>query len=203
MKMIDYDKLKLAHKLTDKLNFIDYGLTYRHGYPDKYFVLSFDDKDGMFHEYQFKNIDELITKLTELSQPQPKYKIGDKIYCRLVTEIKEGRVIETPNEYYETYQISIDGQWLRIQEKELYYTKQFLIEAQIKYWKERLCEELEQHISDYFYPPFEGKIEGFNPDIQINQSELDIDRCQHISDGMVYCIYQPQNKCTKCGELYR
>tara|TARA_R110000868_G_C10693842_1_gene748595 strand:+ start:233 stop:508 length:276 start_codon:yes stop_codon:yes gene_type:complete len=40
-------------------------------------------------------------------------------------------------------------------------------------------------------------------DIQINQSQDDIDRCQHEHDGMIYTSNPPQNKCIKCGEFYR
>lgn len=29
------------------------------------------------------------------------------------------------------------------------------------------------------------------------------EKCEHESDGMIYCSNPPQNKCTKCGEFYR
>ncbi len=30
-----------------------------------------------------------------------------------------------------------------------------------------------------------------------------VDRCQHESDGIIYTSNPPQNKCVKCGELYK
>jgi hypothetical protein len=41
------------------------------------------------------------------------------------------------------------------------------------------------------------------PDIQMNHSQDDVNRCQHEHDGMIYTSNPPQNKCIKCGEFYR
>ena len=47
-----------------------------------------------------------------------------------------------------------------------------------------------------------AQICGDENDIQINQHQVDIDRCQHENDGMVYCSNPPKYKCLKCGEFY-
>lgn len=37
----------------------------------------------------------------------------------------------------------------------------------------------------------------------IEKYHLDKDDCQHVADGRVYLTDPLQNKCIKCGELYR
>lgn len=39
-------------------------------------------------------------------------------------------------------------------------------------------------------------------DINRHQFSIDINRCQHESDGLIYTSNPPQNKCKKCGEFY-
>ncbi len=109
----------------------------------------------------------------------------------------------------------------------IFSTKNELIEARIHYWKNQLMEELEQDISPYCSPPFEGEIKGFaasglnieprldrvtgpltNPflpnfevkaNINSNQHQDDIDGCQHKQGDISEMVH----KCVKCGALYR
>lgn len=76
--MIDYEKLKLAHELTKKLPFFSYSFDCwcctgtESGY---FYVLSFDDHEGLFHKYESENIDDLIEKLQDFIQVKPKAEI--------------------------------------------------------------------------------------------------------------------------------
>ena len=109
-----------------------------------------------------------------------------------------------------------------ITENSLYPTKSQLIEAQIEYWGNLLGEELEQHVSDYCMPPFEGEIKGFNDSSHIQEKFCTrAKECQHESDGHFYyegrihdilpigitieklMDHGMRNKCKKCGEFYR
>ena len=88
--LIDYQKLKLAHKLSKNLSFIDWYIKDVFGKPDNYIVLAYEDEDGMLHAYEFKHdeIDGLITKLSELTAPKPKYGLGQTVFICQHDEIK-------------------------------------------------------------------------------------------------------------------
>ncbi len=80
--MIDYDKLKLAHELAEKLPYDWYAIDAAQGTGacTNYYSLTFEDNEGMSHEYEFKHddIDDLIAKLQELTQP--KYTKGQEVW---------------------------------------------------------------------------------------------------------------------------
>lgn len=75
--MIDYDKLKIAHTLAEKIRpnegciLID--TCYRIGLDGEinpYYLLATEDKNGMHDEFEFYSIDDLIIKLNELTDPE-------------------------------------------------------------------------------------------------------------------------------------
>lgn len=155
--MIDYEKLKLAHTLCKKIPYDSYSFDcwcctrFDSGF---FYTLTFEDEHNFTHEYESEDIDDLITKLKELTEPKPKYKVGQliwfvvdsKIYSYNIENIEEDRCGD----------FIYNGDDWKIYESDLYPTKQALIESQIAYWT-----SLREH------------------DAQRNQPEVDVDRCQH------------------------
>jgi hypothetical protein len=166
--------------------------------------------------YKVKKID----KPEELTEPKPKYKVNDTIWFRLCDEISSAVISEVLQFSNDVHYVTNCG---NVVESALYPTKAALIEAQIEYWQKLKLESMT--------PPFEGEAMGFNEafkvcvgckepvsccdcDIQRHQDQVDIDRCQHESDGYFYrenrkssvpynCDGFPDMKCNKCGEFYR
>lgn len=189
--MIDYDKLKIAHELLEKyrmneamglvaiqtqlcINGVIYALTLDNGECE------------LFHN----NLDGMIAKLQELTQPKPKYELGQEvwyvIYAREWTAISDK--IDAIGDGYQKYHLS--GNWWP--EHQLYPTKLALIEGQMNYWHTLLQDEQDKCIHPRYQPPFEGTIKGFN-------------ECQHKSNGLhdVRTDFHSLNKCKKCGEFYK
>ena len=197
--MIDYEKLKIAHELADKSS-------------DYFFKLSFgvDDygSDGTYwYEIElfcahgevectglFNDIDDLITKLRELTAPKPKYKVGDSIWVNEQNEALETVIVDRDNFNYELDLVTCDSCYRH--ESELYPSRESLIQAQIEHWSSMLPETV--------------TVRGVEREL----SEFDAPECEHESDG--YCYDKDgssvigyrlqdyyQQKCNKCGEFYR
>jgi len=224
--MIDYDKLEIAHKMTDKINFDlmikiriinnDYSFT-AHLYDPKLLIgnmyYSVDSlinglteithpkcKCGNALEIERTVCNECIEKAVASIKPNPKYELGQKVWHLFHEEIEEGIVEEVDyNDKRFLYSLST-GWW---EEEQLYPSHQALIEAQIDYWKALLGEELEQDISFYCQPKFDnGSIDKCSESIR-KHHELE-DECTHESDGKYHLDPLPvKNKCIKCGEYYR
>lgn len=187
--MIDYEKLKIAHELTKKLRFSYYcfeswcGLGFESGY---FYTLKFEDNNNIFHEYESEEIEELIAKLTELTAPKYKYKVGDWIWCYSYENIPDRVQVEFhPEGNKNTYQVRHENGMTGFYEEErLYPSFDDLVEAQIKYWvnlrSEHNLEQAEKYYTD----------KDKNP------------KCQHESDGAIYTSYPPKNMCKKCQEFY-
>ncbi len=194
LKIIDYEKLKLAHDLAEKLLYAsDYdsvslivGVVKEYKEVEYSLVINCERKTSSF------NIDYLIAKLQELttSKAEPKYKLWQEVYFLSEGEIDESKVYEIDDSHTPYfYQLELCGAWWR--EDQLYSSKEELIDAQIEYWKsmkdqfvdknEIVCE----HESD-------GRFHGKTP---IGHSSSSIPGslpagCKHV------------NKCKKCGEFY-
>lgn len=192
--MIDYEKLRLAHELCTKTTnyFIRLELGIEEGIGD---IELFDISSNEI-EY-FKSLDDLITKLKELTQSQPKYKEGEEVWF-----VGHNRQILTL--VISAIEKDIDGyiyadlngnafEWL---EHELYPSRQALIESQIEYWQGLLPDS-------EMKPLFEGEIKSFNCAKAIRDHHELV--CQHESDGKIYAPYPPMldYKCKKCGEYYK
>lgn len=148
-QMINYEKLKLAEELCQKSK----------GY---YFVSEYHSKRGLInimlrHQDEYyevcKDIDHLIDRLKELTEPKPKYEVGQTIYyifhrayTTLPPDIEEGEITDfeiIDNEIY--YSIKSN----KIDELSCFYSVEELINAQITYWQ------------SLKYPDFEGEVNGF------------------------------------------
>src|SRR5277367_5107582 len=108
--MIDYDKLKLAHELADKLESIDWEIYFRKGKgQDYYFRLSCSFKRNHDFDEEYSTIDELISKLQELTQViKTKYRVGQFIWV-LMSDNKHYQkkiLYEKVNEYGQYYDVT-------------------------------------------------------------------------------------------------
>lgn len=203
--MIDYNKLKIAHELANKVRPSDGCITIYFAYQigsdgelkPLYSVFT-EDRDGMTDDLDFYNIDDVIAKLRKLTQPESKYKVGERVwYSNFGVPI---------HAEIEAIELDEGGNWIMLKnvtgksrEEFFYPTKSTLIEAQIDYWRDQLSEELEQHVSDYCKP--KPAVLSVTPD---KLKSLLGDKCrQHESDGKSYLSTPPQYKCIKCGEFYR
>lgn len=188
--MIDYDKLKLAHELCQKLRdryFADFIMS---GYHCEYTI---SDSEGCIEDNPFfitESLDDFIIKLQEITKPQPKYKIGDEVWFLNEGNIMSIHITKIDGNKYSGSQFKYYYDCF-LKEDRLYPSKQALIQSQIDYWTSLKKEEVSTYSEDMsMSPPFEGEIKGFE--------------CEHISDGVVYNgILGESFKCKKCGEFYR
>lgn len=182
-------------------------LTFSDGKFWKYF-LQVNDKRDIF---EFYSIDDLITKLEELTQPKPKYKIGDKAWY--LSDEYEPFLLFIEDIDYDSdvmYMDSNDNWW---HEEQLYPSRESLIDAQIEYWKGMKQEQIVP--IEEMKPPFEGEVKGF----RCFDDEAEGKECEHESDGKYWvrnlgwasferldCCpegMERYKKCKKCGDFYR
>ena len=142
--MIDYEKIKLAHELCEKTDGYYFYCTYSSKFGIDDIDLCHNDK----YDEDCKDIDDLITKLQELTRLKPKYKLGQEVFFIILAQ--NWVIIDSKIEHYEhkTGEYYLAGHWYK--ENHLYSTKEALIQAQIDYWHLLKC------------PKFEGEIKGFN-----------------------------------------
>lgn len=200
--MIDYEKLKIAHELAFKFkpaNRLKITYIYTNN-GEMYYHLSLEPASP---NYEFASIDELIEKLQGLTKHEPKYKVG--------WYLLHGHIRHTKFH---------DGDGFSMCEATspecagliLFPSRQALIEHQLNYWS-RLLQDEEWHLSKELKS--DGKFDcddcgavGITPDIQSNQSQVDVDGCQHSTNGNIYIIdgfngSKESFKCIKCGEFYK
>ena len=144
--MIDYEKLKNAHELmlnARPINGSIYIATYQElsmiGEYKIFYNLNLESENGMIEELEYKNLDDLINKLTELSQPQPKYKEDQQMWYLNGHEVGTSlieKVVKNDNSI--NYVIN-DGN-TSLPECALFPTKLDLIKFQSNYWN-KLLEE--------------------------------------------------------------
>jgi hypothetical protein len=211
--MIDYDKLKIAHALATNSEAYYFSISF--GMDNGTITLFDANKNDDQFIYDTENIDDLITKLRELTQPEPKYKEADHIW-RIVNNLPFEDII------CEHLDCDINGEQcysikgLIIGESKLYPAKAALIENQIEYWRRLQCE------SDiHFYDTtINGKIACvycekplFDRDEYCNVSGAKLGKreeqgatgCEHESnpDAGQMIGTQWALRCKKCGDFYR
>jgi hypothetical protein len=183
--MIDYEKLKIAHELIDKLRPVAYELMYKMvedeiQYWRFNYCLTFNWIDN-----SFDSIDDLVAKLLELAKPEPKYKAGDTVFAVSYPDITEGKIINFDGKHYYVRFID-DGYKAYFSEFLLHDSRETLIQAQIDYWQKLKQEHCEHSYDTVRYSitdkatlsiqccskcgedkpddtmAFEGPIQGFN-----------------------------------------
>lgn len=131
--MIDYDKLKLAHQLCIKYN--KNALVSVLFYSNNFTQYDFRIEEDGITCYLTGDIDDLITKLRELTQPEPKYKIGDVVhFINHRLQINENTVESITSDERGIVLHFGKPTYGAIYEIDVYPTKAALIEAQIEYW---------------------------------------------------------------------
>lgn len=127
--MIDYDKLKIAHTFIDKCesHYLAHINSKKHGHEYTLVDWKIEMPDLIYD-----NIDDLITKLRELTQSEPKYKVGDVVF--IVDAGNELAQVEFMHDEYYGYGAREPSDGYFIDEKHCYPNKAALIEAQIEYW---------------------------------------------------------------------
>jgi hypothetical protein len=138
----------------------------------------------------------------ELTQPKPKYAIGQMVFFRDDLKIGSFKVDEIVNDYGQDWYIhqhdeggyENDGQSFdQYEEYELYPTKAELIEAQLEYWQQLRNEAI---MGNEWKPPFGGKIKGFDH----FEDELEKVECQHETGPISPDMLAKNIFCIKCRE---
>lgn len=187
--MIDYEKLKKAHELMYELCSKDkstvFGMTfgeklYEFAGLERYRALVYENTKGC-NAIRTDDIDDLIAKLKELNPPEPKYKIGNRIWYQDRGKPFGANIVDIRNGEYEIDDSKNNNGKSWFAESELYPTKQCLIEAQI--------------------------VEYYNDKKLPDKCGLTVkDICVHEDDGNIYWDaerFPARYNCIKCGEFYK
>lgn len=217
--MIDYIKLKIAHELACKYSketnllcsvdvcFNGENITYH-----LYYGASEESHLADYH-YTY-SIEDLIAKLKELTQPKPKYEVGQEVYW-IVSDVIYSGIIDCANPNENRWKIKIDDELVEIDECYLYPSREALIDAQIEYWTnlrtptesklcpkcgnkrvadgmcwQAMCDYLEDPVPiDKMTPPFEGNKIGF----RCFDDEMEVGTCKHTwigsKEGTMFCYH--------------
>lgn len=158
--MIDYEKLKKAIELSQK-----YGIEHNETSTLTCVIYAHTNEYYEWQTYSHpkfttQKIDELLAKLEELTQPQPKYKVGQTVFLIWsdAWEIREFLIRDMQYlNSHEYWQIEGDlekdnSSSCKIFPEHLFYlTRQELIKSQITYWKSILADEILENKPDIDY----------------------------------------------------
>lgn len=184
--MIDYEKIKIALKLCEKLDSPKLVCEFRISDGETCYLLYWFQLIPM--DYTTYDIEKLLSKLTELTQPKPKYHIGQIVWAHGLEFDMDECVIDKPNQFGGYFVTFKDGGKSNFSEDRLYPDKKDLIESQIEYWINQLkdIEGFSELTGEYtlktMSPTFEGKIKGFNH----SEDKLEKVECDHETDGINY-----------------
>ncbi len=199
--MIDYDKIKAASQicLNTKYFFnIDLGV-------DDGTIALYDSESNISFVCNPTDLDDLIAKLKELTQPKPKYRIGDTLWFEHNKVVIEGRIDETSDEYskdYHLHSVISPSIGFCVHESSLYPTKSELIEAQISYWEKLAHEESCRKLG----VPTQDECAALGDDCECRQTEKEepcddvVTKCQHDWNMMAIKNNEKGWKCRICEE---
>ncbi len=195
---IDYDKLKLAHEKAGELPFDEWEVRHTYGKPDNYYVLTFTDDQGLWNEDCYKSLDELIAKITELTQPKPNYQAGTTWWYL------DGAAFERFPEPKSLLITEENKNWFRADE-EWYPTKSELIEAQIEYWQslhDGVIAECQKEIIDTKDICSHGEFRHYDCSICFPE-KLRTRECQHECkwDGTLVSKSPNMGRCRICKKI--
>lgn len=202
--MIDYEKLIQAHeKCLGTKYYFDIAL----GIDDGLIAL-FDSESNESFVCNPDDLDDLITKLQELTQPKAKYEENDRCWCYLHGSMYECTVQQIYwDKELRDYRVnlireeSIKGK-ISCSQSEIYPQKSELIQAQIDYWRQMRVDEAVKESQ----LQFEGEIKGFgdmhcskamNPNVWLEED------CQHECkwDGVLVSRSPNMGRCRICKQM--
>lgn len=224
--MIDYERLKIAHELADK---------YSNICADRIVSVCIDINVGTHINYVIRgvsglmfvaeDINDLIAKLKELTHPdEPKPKYKDAWFVS-----SHNNIVCTKVENQEGY-IYCDETNHDALGKNMYPSREALIESQIEYWNKLRYPTIEEssRVGSQQALDSMGKIiecqkridllyksvikECDHQFIHISEAmaycikcKYELKLCQHESDGMSFEMppYPHKYRCIKCGEFYK
>ena len=202
--MIDYEKLRTAHELADKLakeqrRAITVSIMFMvYGEQPEYYLYRFGYDNPIFKG----NIDKLIDELKELTRPEPKYKVGDMVWVHTGNDT-ESMIIggidanHSCGIWYHDHSDIPDFQRCGYLEEQLYSSREALIDAQIQHWQSLKDES----VTDKFVADCSKFDHQAWTDHSKDESVTDCNplECEHEWVGDVLQITQ----CKKCGVGYR
>ncbi len=125
--MIDYDKQKLPQFIIDGLKPII-------------------EAQKKINDIILELMPEYLIAKEELTQPEPKYKVGQEVFLHSDNEVYSFIIKDIVDDGHYLY---LEGGNWEVYEDELYPTKSQLIEAQIEYWRSQLGKREEcEHIGN-------------------------------------------------------
>ena len=214
--MIDYDKLKLAHELAEKYaeskdSCTSLSITVRFGgLGGNEYQADFCGVEA-YEEIDPTTLDKLITKLQELTHPEPKYTVGSTWWFLNGPSFDR---YPTPKSLLITEQ---NQGWYR-KDDEWFPSREALIQDQIDYWAKLLenygkdencyCGQIDKDGNEIercgYCPKFEVENQEFNDRIetqcgQVKPTTNDLP----IYTESVDCLHDfRRGVCIKCGEFY-
>ncbi len=184
--MIDYEKLKEAHALINKLNlYVKINIIIR---EDNCWIFDARFNNDLDDDNAITDIDELLNKLHKLSEP--KCKVTQQVWFMDCTQ----RDAPISSGFIEKI-TSLEGLWgiyynivhigeLRIPEDCVYPTKQALIHDQLQFWS-KLYDARRQDQSQVDADRWQKEVE-----FSKGGSGYDVDRCQH-EDELIERLARP------------
>ncbi len=140
--MIDYEKIKKAHELADKyIKSTKEEITIVHtfwGDNSKAYQLFIGEVDCYSESFDNLDIDDLITKLEELTRPTPKYDYGEVVWYEDEGLINNFIITGIDKRISDNMFCYSSINMIYVQENHLYKSRKELIEAKINFWTKKL-----------------------------------------------------------------